>query len=359
MIRWVRNRASNLIRSRIVTQPRRGQAVIMFALMLVPMIGMLGLAVDGGLYLYARRTTQAAADAAALAGARQLSKTTASTPKPAQAEVEAVAAENGQGGINPSVEECWYVDDINTRIGTGTSCGDPPPAASGVRVRTQETVPTFFISVIPGAPTSTVTTATAIARVQVASGVKADGPFIVCGYGSWDVTDDPNTNNGGTTTPILIQDSPLTINPAAIGKTFRIWDSRLAQEGANCDSGRQFKGLAKSEQNENRSVPGWLVLDGGTQAGQVRSDVNGLEGCEAGMATFDGCVLILPLATNAPHSGGSSNEIYSVGFAAFRMSTVGSNAFNGTLLSAYILSAPGSNGWTAAGGGLVSIRLAG
>jgi hypothetical protein len=71
-------------------------------------------------------------------------------------------------------------------------------------------------------------------------------------------------------------------------------------------------------------------------------------------------VLILPLATT--RSGGSSREIWGAGFAAFMMTQVGSNSYNGTLLDAYILAADGSDGWTAAEagkGGLVTIRLAG
>jgi Flp pilus assembly protein TadG len=353
IIRCLRNGASNLLRSRRVAQPRRGQATIMLALMLVPMIGMLGLAADGGLYLYARRTTQAAADAAALAGARQLSKSIA-----AQAEVVAVVVANGQSGVNPSVQECRYVNDSNTPIGPA-SCTTPPSGASGVLVRTTTTVPTFFLPVIPGAPTTAVVTASAIARVQVVSGLMADAPFIVCGYGSWDVTLDPNTNNGGTTTPILLADNPMRVNTAAIGKIFRIWDSRLAQEGANCNEGSQFKGLANSGENQNQTMPGWLEYSNGTSAGQTRSGVNGPGGCLVGLTNFNNCVLILPLATNNPPSGGGSREIYGVGFAAFMMSPVGSNSYNGTLLSAYILSASGLNGWTAASGGIVSIRLAG
>jgi hypothetical protein len=322
--------------------------------MLVPMIGMLGLAVDSGFYLYGRRTAQAAADAAALAGARQLSKSIA-----AQADVVAVAAANGQGAVTPTVLECRYVNDSNTPIGAGTTCGTPPTGASGVLVRTRATLPTFFIRVLPGAPTSTVATGMAIGRVQMSSGMKADAPFIVCGYGSWDVTADPDTNNGGFNRPILLQDSPPKINPDAIGKTFRIWDSRLAQEGAGCDEGNQFKGLANSLENQNRTAPGWLEYDNGSRAGPTRSEVTGPAGCNSGVTDFNNCVLILPLATNSPPSGGPGGEIYAVGFGAFRMSSVDSNSYNGTLLDAYILDTAGSNGWTTGSGGLVSVRLAG
>ncbi|MFN8678206.1 MAG: TadE family protein [Thermomicrobiales bacterium] len=356
MTRWVGRLAAHRSRprpgcSRSSLQPRRGQATIMLALMLVPLIGMLGLAVDGGVYLYARRTAQAAADAGALAGARQLSKSNS-----ARADVNTVVGANGQGEVVPAVLECRYVNDSNTPV--AGNCTSPiPSTASGVLVRTQETVRAFFLPVIPGAPGSSVVTASAIARVQVASGVKADAPFIVCGFGSWDVTADPNTNNGGTTTSILLDDDPLTINPNAVGKTFRIWDSRLSQEGAGCDEGSQFKGLANSEENEDETLPDWIEWVNGTRAGPTRSDVNGPGGCPKGVTSYDGCVLILPLATNKP--GGSSREIWGVGFAAFLMSPVGANSYNGKLLNAYIIAAPGSNGWVPGRGGIVSIRMAG
>ncbi|MDQ2654193.1 MAG: pilus assembly protein [Chloroflexota bacterium] len=356
-VSWLRARMAHCRRPQLTgrrpyAQPRRGQATIMLALMMVPLIGMLGLAVDGGVYLYARRTAQAAADAGALAGARQLSKSIN-----AQADVNTVVGANGQGDVEPTVLECRYVNDINTPVGPASCTSPIPSTASGVLVRTQESVRTFFLPVIPGAPRSSVVTASAIARVQMATGVKADAPFIVCGFGSWNVTADPDTNNGGTTTPILLDDDPLTINLAAIGKTFRIWDSRLSQEGAGCDTGSQFKGLANSEENEDATLPNWIEWDNGTKAGPTRSDVNGPGGCAQGIESYNGCVLILPLATDK--SGGSSREIWGVGFAAFLMSPVGSNSYNGTLLNAYIISAPGSNGWTPAKGGVVSVRLAG
>jgi Flp pilus assembly protein TadG len=328
----------------------------MLALMMIPLIGMLGLAVDGGVYLYARRTAQAAADAGALAGARRLSKSTTAAPQPALPDVTTIVDKNGQGQIVPSVAACRYVNDKNTPV--AGNCSSPIPAtASGVLVRTEETVRTFFLPVIPGGPRQADVTASAIARVQVATGVKADAPFIVCGFGSWDVTADPTTNNGGTTTSILSDDDPLTINPNAVGKTFRIWDSRLSQEGAGCDEGSQFKGLANSEENKDATLPGWIEWDNGTKAGPTRSDVNGPGGCQKGVETYNGCVLILPLATNK--SGGSSRDIWGVGFAAFLMSPVGANSYNGKLLDAYIIAAPGKDGWTPGSGGIVSIRMAG
>lgn len=341
-------------RSGFVSKAARGQVIVMFAVVSVSLIGMMGLAIDGGFYLYARRTAQAAADAGALAGARQLSKSTA-----AQADAEAVAAANGQGGVNPAVVECRYVNDANATVSTGSTCDAPPADASGVLIRTQATVPTFFLNVIPGAPKTAVANGRAIARVQIAKGITAGAPFIVCGFGSWDVTSDPETNNGGATTAILTDDDPFTINEAAIGHTFRVWDSRLVQEGAGCDEGSQFKGLANSEGNASKTAPNWIEWINGTRAGPTRTNVNGPGGCAYGSESFDGCILLLPVATNK--SGGAKGEIWFVGFAAFRMSPVGSNSYNGTLLGeAYPISTDGQNGWTQGNSGeIVTVRLTG
>lgn len=339
-----------------VTRARRGQVAIMFALLLVPLVGMLGLAVDGGVYLYARRTAQATADAAALAGARQLSKGVA-----AQTDVELVANQNGQGAITPAVQVCRYVKANLDPIGSGTTCGDPPEDASGVFVRVEETAPTFFVRVIPGAPVSTVATASAIARVQAVTGLTADAPFIVCGYDSWKVSPSPEGS-----LDILTQDDPPTINPDAIGKTFRVWDPQLAKEGASCDEGSNFKGMA-GDGNENTTMPGQLKYKSGTNVGNLspmQSDVNGAAGCAAGTTEFDGCVLVLPLASNNSPEPLPKDTVWGVGFAAFKMKRVGTNSYDATLIGEYILGAPGDpdNPWTKANAGngdIVSIRLAG
>jgi Flp pilus assembly protein TadG len=350
MIRWLRNRASIRISSRILTKPRRGQAVIMFALMVVPMIGMMGLTIDGGFYLYARRTTQAAADAAALAGARQLSKSTMDSPISAQDDVEAIAAENTAGAIVPTIQQCIYVDEDGDPVSAGVTCGNPPASASGVRVRTTATMPTFFISVIPGASTSATANGAATALVQRAGGVPADAPFIVCGNTA-------RTSDGEQVT-IVESTNPFRISADAIGETFVIHDSNLGEADCNAQ-GNSFKGLADQGENDGRSVPGWLAYDNGTHAGPTRAEVNGPNGCAANTQPPYSCVMLLPLATDSPEPTKNPPEIYVYGFAAFEVSQVDSNTHEGTLLGGYIISGPGNGGWTQDDGGVVVVRLTG
>ena len=48
---------------------QRGQIIVMFAIFLIAMLGILGLATDVGYMLAAKRATQGAADSGAMAGA--------------------------------------------------------------------------------------------------------------------------------------------------------------------------------------------------------------------------------------------------------------------------------------------------
>lgn len=338
----------------------RGQVIIMFAGFLVAMMGMLGLATDVGYALAARRSVQAAADAGALAGARMIARYTPSRPTSAAAEVEAIVQKNTFGSVTPAVLSCEY---IGTNWSVVGSCGQTVPSnAVGARVRTRATVPTFFIRVIPGAPKEVTVSGYAKARVEVAMNNPADGPFIVCGFSAWDVTSNP-TGKGkdiGTNTDILLSASPFKINPNAIGKTFRIHDPQLESKGnADCKakSGGRFKGLADQEANAGKTAPGWFTYDTGTKAGPTRTTVNGADGCKAGTGEPYNCVMILPIATNAPAESKNSKQVYVVGFAAFYVTTVDANSHNGQLLGAYIIDGPGSNTYTRDRYGTVVVRL--
>jgi hypothetical protein len=80
-------------------QPERGQAIVLFALLLVVVLGAAGILVDGGMAWANRRQAQAAADFAALAAAKAIvdggSQCNASGLALAQAAADQVAALNG------------------------------------------------------------------------------------------------------------------------------------------------------------------------------------------------------------------------------------------------------------------------
>src|SRR2546421_303000 len=54
------------------TNPRRGNVAVLIAVMLVPIVGIVAIALDGGVLQHERRIAQAGADAAALAAADDL-----------------------------------------------------------------------------------------------------------------------------------------------------------------------------------------------------------------------------------------------------------------------------------------------
>jgi Putative Flp pilus-assembly TadE/G-like len=333
----------------------RGQVLILFAGFLVGLMGMLGLATDVGYTLAARRTVQGAADAGAIAGARAMARYQSSAPTSAQADVNSLVASNTFGSKTPTVDSCEYIGAQFNVVGT---CSQTVPSnAAGTRVKTKLTVDTFFIKVVPGAPKTVTVRGYAKARVQNASVSAPAAPFIICGYQAWDVTSSPSANNknAGVDTDILSSESPMRISQSAVGEIFRVHDSQLKHRDASCGtSSADWKGLNDQNANEGKPVPGWLNYDNGTQAGPTREKVNGAEGCAANVGEPYNCVMLLPVAK----VGSQNNSLYIVGYAAFKITSVGSNTHNAQLLDDFIVTGSGATtGWCRDCGGPVLIRL--
>src|SRR5205823_5381541 len=93
---------------RETTRREPAQVIVLFAIALIAMLAMVGVAVDGGTLYVQRRTAQNAADAAALAGARALQQATASPTGAIPAEIcKYILANNF--GVTPTVS-AYYVD---------------------------------------------------------------------------------------------------------------------------------------------------------------------------------------------------------------------------------------------------------
>jgi len=71
-----------------------GQVLILFAMFLVGLMGMLGLATDVGYAVAARRSSQGAADAGAMAGAREIARSSTTSPTSAFGPTKAVILKN-------------------------------------------------------------------------------------------------------------------------------------------------------------------------------------------------------------------------------------------------------------------------
>lgn len=322
----------------------RGQILIMFALFATAMFGVLGLAIDLGIAFAERRTMQNAADLGAIAGARAITRHSASHPLSAWPDVQKVVSENRMQSV-PTITECSYLNDAGAALGPCTAT--VPAAATGVRVRVTESHSTFFMRVVPGAPNSVSTSATAAAFVQRLRNPGGDGPFIVCASAK--------VQHGSNSFKILNEDG--SVNPAAYGKTFQVHGPQINRCGLHDSS---WKGLAAQGANSNKSINEWWVGDTGTQAGPTRENVRGVEGCAQYTQPPYNCVMFLPVAQELPEGTkkeGSDPMLYVVKILPFRVTSCGANCHQGELLENYIVSGPSESGWCRECGDIAVIKL--
>lgn len=327
-----------------------GQILLLFALLSTALIGVLGLATDLGISFAGRRSVQNAADAAALAGARSISKSVTSPTIMASTEVNTLAADNSFAFATsgPSVESCQYVTDSNTPLGSCT--GTVPSTATGVKVTVVETHPTYFVRVVPGAPDTVTTRATAIAHVMRPA-LMGTGPFIVCASNTMLVA-------GGEMNLLSLVGGRWQINPAAVGKAFKVHGPQINQCAI---SSSQFKGIADTVANGQLSAPPATYFTYSTgNVASISAAVEGINGCQAGQP-LNNCVAYLPVAvidaSHPPLESGSNKKVWVIGFAAFLIKATAPNAHSGTLLDNFIVKGPAAHGWTRDYFGPISIKL--
>ena len=145
-----------------------GQAAVVIGLAMVALLVIVGLAVDGGNLLMSRRAAQNAADAAALAGTRELAAVILDCGSGTAAEDAAVfnamnefAAQNGLDADGEDQIAAWYVDKDLVRLGE-VGAGDIPNGATGVEVSLSTVQRTFFIHLLGPEETTAPATATAM-----------------------------------------------------------------------------------------------------------------------------------------------------------------------------------------------------
>jgi len=329
-------------------QASTGQIIVMFALFLVGLMGMLGLAMDLGFAFAERRTMQNAADAGALAGARVLTKSSSTLPLSALSDVTSLVNQNKIGATNPTVTSCAYVNDADTDV--GACAATVPSAATGVRVAVSETHATFFIRVVPGAPSTVTTTATAIAHVLMIS-APTDGPYLPCAVNT-------QLAAGGSMNILNQSGTTWVLNPAADGQTFIIHGPKIEKCQAKAS---RYKGVADQAANRTKTFPAWFNYKEGDTAGPVSVDVDGPDGCKAGQEVVN-CVAFLPIVVDNPPESGNNKELWTVAFAPFYITEPKSNEHYGKLLSSYIIIGTGQTGqpgWTQGYTGPIVIRLTG
>lgn len=209
-------------------RPHRGQALVFLALVFIVLMGSLGLALDGGYNFGQRRAMQNAADAAALAGARELSRTSSVSTVNVLTTVRTVAQQNGVQDVNnPARLRCWYTRDDLSQISDCVDNSGLPTGATGVQVSVTEVHRTFVMSVL-GAPTAS-TGATAIAQIQLVTGF-IPGPITVCGMDTSKVPD-PTRSTNGTPEGILVGRNEIF--PIVSGSTDNTRQDGMSQCGLN------------------------------------------------------------------------------------------------------------------------------
>ena len=152
-----------------------GQTLVLVALGIVLFAGALGLALDIGYLRYLRRQEQSAADSAAIAGAAELDYTSTTPTAAAQADAARSGFTDGTNGATVTV---------NNPPASGPYASD----LNYVEVIVQQQAPTFFIRAVPGGPTTTTTSARAVAHLGNGRG---------CAYGLA-TTHDAITVDSGT-----------------------------------------------------------------------------------------------------------------------------------------------------------------
>jgi hypothetical protein len=181
-------------------QPRREHAQILalFAVALVVLAGLVGIVVDGGNVYVQRRTAQAAADAAAMAGTRELRLTPPAAIAGGSGNSSTLAgaictyAQANSFGITTRVTSAYFVGtDGETSVGSIpilTDCSTPtsttvPATASGVHVDIDIGPFGPYLLGVLGLPPMTVQ-GHATGQVGVLSTMNPSNvPFIMCGGG--------------------------------------------------------------------------------------------------------------------------------------------------------------------------------
>jgi len=139
----------------VQVEGKHGQALVIVALAIVALAAIVGLAIDGGRLYELRRQVQNGADAAAMAGTRELAQmiSECANPTPANdllvaAKVLEFAALNGVEETSPDGDvTAWYVDKNSAFLGW-VGAGGIPSGSTGVVASLVATDTTTFMKVL-------------------------------------------------------------------------------------------------------------------------------------------------------------------------------------------------------------------
>jgi hypothetical protein len=318
-----------------------GITLVFVALVLTGMMAVAALAIDGGRLFTARRQTQNAADAAALAGtqalfAYQYEGATGATRDPTTIWTT-VQAKLSQNQATSSLS-CVLVTNTGVpavdQLGAVETCQNATDTelllAAGVQVGGAQVRPGVFSGVVKVNQYSARAASTALIQPLASVG----SPFIVCGAANlgWNFLNSDNTINMTAAEQLI--NIPLE------------W-SQLGQ-GYDCDAPTsKFKGL--SSQNNGIVGPGQYesITNGNRYSATVANAVAGAAQCPADLNTSpitSPCDIIVPIASGA-NSDPSNPELFVVNFAIFQVTATtnaGGIKYTGTFVQPSAMASQGS-----------------
>lgn len=296
----------------------RGATLVTIALSLTAVLGVSSLAIDGGRAFTARRQSQNAADAAAMAGAEALFAyqyaAATKTTRDATAVSTAVTTKLVQNGMTTT--SCQLVDELATVL---ESCAGATEAqlvaASGVVAGGTFTEATALAGVM--GINSIKASASATAEVQPL--VASAAPFILCGaaHTGWNILNNDETINGAANnlTNIAIE-GPQVPDCGAGSSTFK----GKAAPGAGLVPAGSWEG----------------VTTGNGYKATAANAVATLTPCPADITTLTGaCGMVIPVAA-AAQGVGTATQLQIVTFAIFNVTsngTGGNPRFSGTYVA--------------------------
>ncbi len=362
------------------------------------LVALVALVLDGGNIYVQRRTTQLAADAAALAGARELRTAGATTPVSAIASAITSYAQANAFGLAPMALCAYFVaTDGVSAIGTIANTSGPscpagtasaiPSAASGVHVDKRVSFQTYLLGMLNISTLDADGHATA--QIGILTGADTrNAPLIVCGGGGGTGFDALQL---ATQTPVVVTTTPgvLAATPASlpvVGGNPNVTTSQLlvtpaagappafvANQAADGTiyyiKGQKISTSDGSNCGATSATPAVIVGQTGNSVPQISQQVASSGACVSGTDPSNqwsqgqpGCVMILPLVDG---SNGMTFNIQAWGaFYVWCVRTTGGSGcqeFAGQYLANWpIAGGLSANIWTfGASGGITVIHLTG
>lgn len=302
-------------------QGEDGTVLALVALSVLFLVIVAAIVLDLGQAVVTGRRMQNAADASALAGTRQLDKVRlsagSSSPVSSATVNSTVLTVATHNGADAALVVCTLIQWDQTPLGPCSNGSLAYSAqAAGVLVTAGASNATVVARVI--GVTQTRQNRTAAATVQPLIGQHA--PLLVCAFGHPSPAPDIFVVlSAPGVTPVS-----YGINPAAIGSSYKAHAPHVSDCGL---AGSAWKGDAGSDVFV---VPGWLDIGTGVQAGPIRSQIAGQQGCTADVL---GCTLALPVCSGSNGLAGSNGRLLCERFAVFKLVSQTSNTQTFTLMA--------------------------